>query len=139
MSRTDRVRTGPCTKADATTRLRQAQAHVFVAQLCIDDADDVATPGVAASLAVLAAIAAADAACCHRLGRRSRAQDHSQAELLIGTIEPNGSVMAKKFRDVVNAKDDSHYGLALVTRAKANAMVVKATGLTTWASEIVRS
>ena len=37
MSRADRVRTGPCTKPDAKSRLRQAEAYVMVAQLCLDD------------------------------------------------------------------------------------------------------
>ena len=37
MSRADRVRTGPCTKTDAKSRLRQAEAYVMVAQLCLDD------------------------------------------------------------------------------------------------------
>lgn len=139
MSRADKVRTGQCTRADAKSRLRQAETYVMVAQLCLDDEGDPATPGVAASLAVLSAIAAADAACCLRLGKRSRAQDHSQAEALIATTEPNGKAMAKKFRDVVNAKDESHYGLALVSRGKAKSMVIKAQHLTTWAAEVLRS
>ena len=62
MSRAGKVRTGQCTKADAKSRRRQAEAYVMVAQLCLDDEGDVVTPGVAASLAVLAAIAAGDAA-----------------------------------------------------------------------------
>ena len=139
MSRADRVRTGPYTKTDAKSRLRQAEAYVMVAQLCLDDGDDAATPGVAASLAVLAAIASGDAACCHRLGKRSRAQDHGQAEDLIATIEPNGKAMAKKFGEVVIAKDDSHYGLALVSSSKAKSMVTKAEALTKWAAKVLAS
>ncbi len=111
----------------------------MVARLCLDDEGDVATPGVAASLAVLAAIAAGDAACCHRLRRRSRAQDHTQAVTLIATIEPSGKAMARRFREVVNAKDESHYGLALVSTAKSRSMVAKAEGLTIWAAKILES
>lgn len=139
MSRVDKMRTSTCTKADARSRLKQAEAHVLVAQICLDDEGDVATPGVAAALAVLAVIAAADAACCHRLGLRSRAQDHSQAETLISTIEPHGKAMARKFRAVATAKDDSHYSLTLVSSAKASSMITKAQDLVTWASEILRT
>ena len=139
MSRADKVRTGPCSRVDAKSRLRQAEAYVMVAQLCLDDGSEAATPGVAASLAVLAAVAAGDAACCHRLGKRSRAQNHAQAEELIATLEPNGKVMAKRFREIVNAKDDSHYGLALVSGAKATSMVSKAEALTAWAAEVLQS
>ena len=126
MSRADSVRTGPYTKTDAKSRLRQAEAYVMVAQLCLDDGDDAATPGVAASLAVLAAIASGDAACCHRLGKRSRAQDH-------------GKAMAKKFGEVVIAKDDSHYGLALVSSSKAKSMGTEAEALKKWAAKVLAS
>jgi len=139
MSRAEKMRTGHCTRADAKSRQQQAEAYVFVARLCRDDGGTIATPSVAASLAVLAAIAAGDAACCHRLGRRSRGQDHVQAEALIATLEPNGKVMARKFREVLNAKDDSHYGSALVSKAKARSMVVKAESLTPWAAQVVAS
>ena len=47
--------------------------------------------------------------------------------------------MAKKFRRVVNEKDDSHYGLVLVSGAKAKMMVAKAESLTTWAAKVVAS
>ncbi len=53
-------------------------------------------------------------------GKRSRAQDHAQAEALIATIEPGGKSAAKKFREVTTTKDDSHYGLVLTSESKAN-------------------
>ncbi len=109
----------------------------MVAELCLSDDPEDSTPGVAASLAVLAVVAAADAACCHRLGKRSRAQDHTQAENLVASIEPNGKEMSKKFREVITAKDDSHYGLTLVGPAKARALVRKAKDFVKWSGDVI--
>ncbi len=57
-------RTQECGREQARVRLAQAQAFLEVADLIGDDPDELATPNVAAALAVLAGIAAADAACC---------------------------------------------------------------------------
>ncbi len=43
MSRSDKVRTGPCSRADAVGRLKQAQAAVMVSELCLADDTSVAT------------------------------------------------------------------------------------------------
>lgn len=59
-----------CTPAQAGSRLQQAEAFVMAADLVISDATNTATPGVAAALAVLAGIAASDAACCAKLRKR---------------------------------------------------------------------
>ena len=69
-------RTAACSPAQATTRLDHARAFLDVAELVGEQDDELATPNVAASLAVLAGIAASDAVCCAVLGRRSRGQDH---------------------------------------------------------------
>ena len=61
-------RAQPCDRSDALNRLLQAEAFVTAAALVLEDGTDVARPGVAAALAVLAGIAASDAACCARLG-----------------------------------------------------------------------
>lgn len=47
--------------------------------------------------------------------------------------------MSTRFAQVVTAKDDSHYGLALVSRSKASSMVKKASVVTAWASSILGS
>jgi hypothetical protein len=88
-------RTSPCTRSEARTRLQQAEALVLVADLALSDETSTATPGVAAALAVLAGMAASDAACCAALGCRPRGQDHGQAPDLLATVEPNGKDMAK--------------------------------------------
>jgi hypothetical protein len=63
------VRTLACGIADARIRLAQARKFLDVAELVA--AEDIqASHSVAAALAVLAGIAASDAACCAALGRR---------------------------------------------------------------------
>jgi hypothetical protein len=51
----------------------------------------------AASSAVLAGIAAADAACCTVLGERSRSQDHRDATRLVRDVAPGGADAAKNW------------------------------------------
>ena len=94
-----------------------------VAELVAADDTDVANPGIAAGLAVLAGIAASDAACCARLGLRARGQAHEQAVAVVATVAPHGEDMAKDLDRLLRRKDDSHYGLAFVSAGDANHMV----------------
>ncbi len=54
----------PCGRPEAMARLAQAKKFAEVAALCVGDPSDDTLPQVAAALAVLAGIAASDAACC---------------------------------------------------------------------------
>lgn len=83
-------RTQDCNRAQAAVRLSQARAFLEVAELVAAEDDELANDNVAAALAVLAGIAAADAACCGTLGRRSRGQDHRQAIQLVAQAGPDG-------------------------------------------------
>lgn len=112
-----------CDRHDALNRLAQAESFLLAAELIVDDDSDDATPGVAGSLAVLAGIAASDAACCARLGVRARGQSHAKAVALLGTVEPRGGDMAKDLQRLLNRKDDSQYGMALVSAGDASKMV----------------
>jgi hypothetical protein len=116
-------RTATCTNAEARSRLHQAEAFVMAADLVLSDDNDSATPGVAAALAVLAGIGASDAACCAKLGERPRSQDHGDAPRLLRTVAPHGEAMAKDLARLLAAKDESHYGVTLVDRAKARRLV----------------
>lgn len=118
-----KARTQACDRSGALRRLAQAEAFLFAAELVIDDEGDQATPSVAASLSVLAGIAAADAACCARLGLRSRGQAHAEAVELLAAVEPGGAEMAKDLQRLLHRKDDSQYGLALVSPTDAGRMV----------------
>lgn len=80
-------------------------------------------PAVAGALAVLAGIAASDAACCAVLGRRHRGQNHRDAAKLLEGVEPNGSAMAKDLRRLLGRKDDAHDGLGTLAAGEERKMV----------------
>src|SRR5687768_18398461 len=109
-------RTQPCDRAQARTRLENAQKSLEVAELAAGEAEIPASRSVAAALAVLSGIAAADAACCAALGRRSRGEDHREAAALLREIIPAGDRAAKALIDLLNMKDNAQYGLLTVTR-----------------------
>lgn len=118
-----KARTQSCDRNDVLNRLAQAESFLLAAELIIDDDSDDATPSVAASLAVLAGIAASDAASCARLGVRARGQSHAEAVELLGTVEPRGGDIAKDLQRLLNRKDDSQYGVAFVSASEASRMV----------------
>jgi hypothetical protein len=108
-------RTQECGKDQARVRLTQGQSFLEVAELVIDDEGELETAGVAAALAVLAGIAAADAACCFALGVRSRGQDHRQAVQLVAQVGPDGrSSPTPSAGRLLDVKDGAHYGLVFV-------------------------
>lgn len=119
-------RVQPCDQTQAQVRLDQARAFLDTAELIGTVDDDLASPGVAAALAVLAGIAAADATCCVVLGQRSRGQDHRQATDLLRQIEPNGTTLARDLARLLDLKDGAHYGMVYVSGQKAAAAVRQA-------------
>lgn len=119
-------RTQTCGRIQARTRLSQARAFLEVAELVGTEQDEVATPDLASALAVLAGIAACDAACCATLGRRSRGQDHRQAVDLLAQLVSNGQTMARDLGRLLSIKDDAHYGLLHVSGQRAAAALRQA-------------
>ncbi len=124
-------RTSSCTRPDGAARLEDARAFLGVATLVLDeqipDEDEaINLSGVSAALAVLAGIAAADAACCSRLGRRFRGQDHRGAVDLVRTVVPGGPEMAKDLGRLLDLKDSAHYGVLGVSDRDARAAVERA-------------
>lgn len=119
-------RTQACGRSQARTRLSQARAFLQVAELVGTEQDEVATPDVASALAVLAGIAACDAACCATLGRRSRGQDHRQALDLLAQVASDGQAMARDLGRLLSIKDDAHYGLLHVSGPRAAAALRQA-------------
>jgi hypothetical protein len=87
MTRRTTGRTEVSGAEQARLRIGQARAFLEVAELVGTDADELATPNVSAALAVLAGIAASDAASCTSLGRRARGQDHREAVALLKQVE----------------------------------------------------
>jgi hypothetical protein len=139
-SRTSRTQTQECTRENAVSRLQQAESLVEVADMVLGGGDsDVATPGVAAALAVLAGIAASDAACCAKLKMRARGQDHMEAVGLLATVRPHGDQMSKDLKRLLTRKADAHYGLHLTSTGNAEDMVAWARRLTESARKIIES
>jgi hypothetical protein len=129
--RTSKSRTQHCDRAHALSRLRQAESFVEVADVVITGTEhDVATPGVAGALAVLAGIAASDAACCAKLKMRPHGQDHKEAVPMLAAVHPYGPQMSKDLARLLRRKDDAHYGLHLIGKGDAEKMVE-------WAKRIV--
>jgi HEPN domain-containing protein len=109
MSPRGRGRTQVCGPREAQAKLRRAEQFMEVARL-IREEPDPDWASAAAALAILAGISASDAACCKALGRRSRGQDHHDAEALLEQIEPGGKNAANTMRRLINLKDEAHYG-----------------------------
>lgn len=125
-----------CSDADASSRLRHARKFLEVAELVAGEGDDIDYASQAAALAVLAGIAASDAACCKALGRRSRGQDHREAVALLEQVTPGGTQAASSLRRLLNLKDEAHYGLFDVGGQTLKAALRQATGLLEFAGEV---
>ncbi len=131
-------RTQSCSRDDARTRLEHARKFLDVATLIAEPGQDLEYSSAAAALAVLAGIAASDAACCQVLGRRSRGQDHRQAVDLVGQIEPGGADAAKALGRLLNLKDQAHYGLFDIAGKDLQAALRQAEALVTFAGDVLR-
>lgn len=102
-------RTRACDEDQAKQRLQRASEFLDVASLVVEEKDKDASPvyaSAAASLAVLAGIAAADAACCRALGERSRSDNHRDAERLLAQIATGGKKAAVDLRELLNLEDE---------------------------------
>jgi hypothetical protein len=131
-------RTQTCGKAQARQRLAHARSHLEVAELAADVNDPSLEYGsVAASVAILAGIAASDAACCQELGRRSRSDDHHDAEALLEEITPGGKRAASQLRQLINIKDAAHYGFINVTTPQLKRSLRQARHLVEFAEEVL--
>lgn len=132
------TRTQPCSVAQARTRLEHARKFLDVAELVVGEGGEVEYTSAAAALAVLAGIAAADAACCAALGRRSRGQDHRQAIGLVEQVAPGGAQAGNGLRRLLSLKDEAHYGLFDVSGQDLRAALRQAKALVEFAAEAVQ-
>lgn len=130
-------RTEVCGRPEARTRLSHARAFTDTAELVLD-IDDNASLNVAASLAVLAGVAASDAACCAVLGQRPRGQDHREAVKLLTGIASGGVEMGKDLGRLLDLKDNAHYGVLYISEAKARQAVKWAHRIVEAAEAVVR-
>jgi hypothetical protein len=134
-----RNRTQSCGAADARRRFTHARSFLDVAELTADEGDpSLEYASVAASVAILAGIAAADAACCMELGKRSRSDDHHDAEMLLQEITPGGKQATSQLRQLLNLKDAAHYGFITVTTADLKRSLRQARHLVEFAEAILQ-
>lgn len=129
-------RTQDCGEAEARRRLGDARAQLDLAELATPDSAP-EDRKAAASCAVLAGIAAADAACCKSLGRRSRSQDHRDAVTLVRQVAPGGSDAAKQLERLLGIKDQTQYGFEDVGGQRFEAARRQARALVAFAEQVL--
>jgi hypothetical protein len=106
-----RSRQQRCGPAEARTRLSDARAQLEHAELA-DGSSSTEEMKAATSSAVLAGIAAADAACCKAIGRRNRSQNHEDAAELLKEVSPGGRDAARRLTRLLALKDHAQYGFS---------------------------
>ena len=139
MSPSDKTRTAACGPTDARIRLQTALAYLEVAELVLGERDRDEYLSVSAGLAVLSGIAASDAVCCRRLGRRHRGDDHRGAAELIRQATPDGAQLASTLLRLLDLKDEAHYGVIAVAPRKARDACRWARRLVERAQEVIES
>jgi hypothetical protein len=131
-----KTRTQRCDAAQAPKRLADAGAFLKLAET-VDETSAPESLGVSAANAVLAGIAAADAACCRALGVRSRGEDHREATKLVAQVQPGGSDAANALGRLLTLKNDAEYGLTAVSRANRDLAIRQARKLVKFAASVV--
>lgn len=127
-------RVSACNRADAQVRVRLAESFLLVADLELAQPDNplLTLTSVAASLAVLAGVAASDAACCASLKQRARGQNHEEAIALVKSVSPGGEQMARDLGRLLGLNNNAQYGVLIVPRDKAESAVA-------WARRLVEA
>lgn len=116
-----------CTPSQCRERREQARAFLDAAELVLTE--DRREAHVAAALAVLAGIAAADAICGLSLGNWNRGRDHNQAVDLLRDVALRDSTLPTKLRRLLSDKDAAHYSASLITTQRAKSMMRQAAAL----------
>jgi hypothetical protein len=99
------MRTRPVTNAQVGAYANKAQEYGEAASNELDSERHIA----ATSLAIHAAINAADAVCGARLGKRAAGEDHDQVLTLLKQAGPDGSAVAKELRRLLPLKTKAEY------------------------------
>lgn len=99
------ARTRPVSAAQVHAYARKAQEFAAAAASELDDERHIA----ATSLAIHAAINAADAVCGARVGQRAAGEGHDQVVSLLETAGPDGNAVAKDLRRLLPLKTQTEY------------------------------
>lgn len=132
-----KTRTQECGQAEAKIRLEDARQQLAYAELHGKDSKPSERKASVAT-AVLAAIAATDAACCHALGERSRSDDHRDAVKLVRQVAPGGDDAGNRLQRLLSLKDESQYGFGWMSGQKYEVAIRQAKALVEFAEEILR-
>jgi hypothetical protein len=130
-------RTSTCGEREASARLADARAQLQLAELA-GTGSPAAEIKAAVSSAVLAGIAASDAACCRALGRTNRSQDHRDAVGLLRQVSPGGGDAAKQLERLLGFKDEAQYGFTAPTGQQLQHAVRRAKALLAHAEQVLR-
>ena len=125
-------RTERCGESEARSRLRDARAQLDLASIATADSSPEERKA-ASSCAVLAGIAAADAACCKALGQRSRSQNHRDAIGLVRDVSPGGPDAARQLERLLGLKDHAQYGFQDIGGQRLSAALRQAQALVAFA------
>ena len=120
--------------------MARANEFLEVARLVVDEKDQDASSvyaSSAAALAVLAGIAASDAACCKDLRKRSRSENHRDAERLLAEIKPGGKEAARDLGELLDLKDKAQYGLLAMSIPEVRTVMRRANRLVDFAAEVL--
>jgi hypothetical protein len=131
------TRAQDCGKAEAKTRLEDARQQLAYAELHGKNSRPSERKASVAT-AVLAAIAAADAACCHALGERSRSDDHRDAVNLVKQVTPGGAAAGSRLQRLLSLKDESQYGFGGMGAQKHAAAIRQAKALVEFAEQTLQ-
>lgn len=133
-----RGRSQRCSPQDARKRYKHAIKFLEVAEIAAGEHEqDPEYASVAVSLAVLAGIAAADAACCAALGERSRSDDHHDAEAFLRRVE-GGEGAAKQLHQLLSFKDEAQYGFFDVSPGELRKALRRARAVLTFSESALR-
>jgi hypothetical protein len=121
--------------------LTAARAFISVAELVHEETHDPVLPlrGVAAAVAVLGGIAAADVICCVRIGEMHRGEDHERAVSLLERALPEGRLVRSDFQRLLSIRDRVHYQAIMVTPTEATAAIRQARRMLLAAEEALAS
>jgi hypothetical protein len=72
------------------------------------------------------------------LAKRSRSDNHHDAELVLEQITPGGKRAASQLRQLIDIKDTAHYGFIDVSAAQLKRSLRQASHLAEFADEVVR-
>jgi hypothetical protein len=135
-----KTRVRPCDDVQARQRLDRAREFLDVADLVSGEKGKDESPvyaSAAASLAILAGIAASDAACCKALRERSRSENHRDAMQLVGRISPGGKQAAGQLRELLDLKDRAQYGFLKLNSTELRKVMRRSNALVSFAEEVL--